>query len=1104
MIGIVDWAAARARMVLALIVVSVGAGLAAYVTLPKEGAPNIDVPVLYVSVPLPGVSARDAERLLVKPMEAELRGLDGLKEMTGIAAEGFSAMLLEFDFGWDKEATLAEVRDRLDRARAEFPADAEAPVIREINLSQFPVLVVSLSGEVPERTLLRLARDLRRAVEAIPAVLEAELTGHRDEMVEVLIDPLKLEAYGLTAAELLDVVSRNNALVAAGQLESETAAFSVTVPGAFESLADIYALPVKVRGDRVVRLGDIAEVRRTFEDAEGRARFNGEKTIALQVKKRTGENIIATVETVRGTIERVTAGWPAPLRQAVAVDFSMDESAKVRDMVGQLESSVLTAITLVMIVVLAALGLRSAVLVGLAIPASFLLSFGLMAALGMGINNMTMFGLILAVGMLVDGAIVVVEYADRRIREGTGPMTAYTEAARRMFWPIAASTATTLCAFLPMLLWPGMPGEFMGHLPITLIFVLSASLIVALVFLPVMGGVAGRLNRMLAGARAALTGGSAAPPAPAPYRRTAFGRLVGRVVLNPLGPFLALAAAVLAIGGIATFYMAHNNGVEFFVKTDPEQAIVFVRARGNLSLEQRDRLVRAAEQAIMQVEGVDAAFAFTGGEGLSSGRNQEGPPDAIGQVQVELAPWHARRPGDAILAEIDRRLAAIPGLRAEILRQQDGPQQGKPIQLEVRSDDWAALNAAAATARARFEATDGLVSIDDTRPLPGIDWRITVDRAVAGRFGADVAGIGPIVQAVTRGALLDIYRPDDSDEELEVRVRFPAESRLLATLGEMRVPTQMGLVPLSHFIDIEPAEKLAEITRRDGQRYFLVRADVAEGASDVEKIAALEGWIAAEDPFPATVEARFTGDREEQVSSQQFLVKAFAGALGLMFVILLAQFNSFYHTVLVLSAVVMSVAGVMIGMLVMGQKFSIIMTGTGIVALAGIVVNNNIVLIDTFQELVRRMDPLEAIIRTAEQRIRPVLLTTLTTMAGLAPMMFAASLDFASGGISLGAPTAIWWTQLATAVVFGLGFATVLTLVVTPSALAAQVWSARGALRLADGVGFALLRLVRGRAAAAAWLDDRRLQHALDRQPPEESWPETAAQRPRRFVRAAE
>jgi len=415
MTGIVDWAAQRSRMVLAFVLISIAAGLVSYLSLPKEGTPNIDVPVFYVSVPLPGVSARDSERLLVKPLETELRGLDGLKEMTGIASENHASLLLEFHFGWDKQATLADVRDRVDQAKAEFPDDAEEPTIKEINLSQFPVLVVSLSGEVPERTLLTLSKDLQREIESLPTVLEAELTGHRDEMVEVLIDPLKAEFYNVTAEELLAVFNCNNQLIAAGSLESATAAFSITVPGSFETLEDVRNLPVKVNGDRVVRLGDVTEIRRTFEDATGRARFNGKKTISLQVTKRLGENIIETVEAVRATVATAVRDWPEPLRQAVNVDFSMDESSRVTYMVSQLESSVLTAVILVFIVVLAMLGFRSALLVGIAIPCSFLLTFALMAGLGLSINNMTMFGLILAVGMLVDGAIVVVEYADKRV-----------------------------------------------------------------------------------------------------------------------------------------------------------------------------------------------------------------------------------------------------------------------------------------------------------------------------------------------------------------------------------------------------------------------------------------------------------------------------------------------------------------------------------------------------------------------------------------------------------------------------------------------------------------------------------------------------------------
>ncbi|MEM0943836.1 MAG: efflux RND transporter permease subunit, partial [Pseudomonadota bacterium] len=532
--------------------------------------------------------------------------------------------------------------------------------------------------------------------------------------------------------------------------------------------------------------------------------------------------------------------------------------------------------------------------------------------------------------------------------------------------------------------------------------------------------------------------------------------------------------------------------------TDPARVIVYTRARGNLSLEEKDRLVALVEERVLQVPGIASVFAFSGEGGLSN-PGSDGPRDTIGEIQFELVNWRQRGPGQPILDAVRAAVADIPGIKTEILKQEDGPQQGKPIQLELRSNTWDELLAATAEARARFEATEGLVEIDDTRPLPGIEWQITVDRATAGRYGADVATVGPMVQLVTMGAILDTHRPDDLDEEIDIRARFPADDRTLATLDALKVSTNRGLVPLANFIDREPVHRLGEISRRDGERFFLVRADVGPDVSENEKIAELQEWVTQAD-LPPTVSARFVGDWEEQQESMAFLTKAFAGALGLMFVILLAQFNSIYNSVLVLSAVVMSVAGVLIGMLVMGQKFSIIMTGTGIVALAGIVVNNNIVLIDTYQEFAKRMDRLEAIVRTAEARIRPVLLTTITTMAGLTPMMFAMSLDFASGTVSYGAPTALWWTQLATAVVWGLGVATLLTLLVTPAALALREWLSRGTYGIASSLYADL-----NRRFGLQYYADRQLSRALKRSAPGSVllWDDPAPE-PEPILRAAE
>ncbi|MFW8636850.1 efflux RND transporter permease subunit [Cribrihabitans pelagius] len=1233
MTGIVSWAANRARMVIAFIVISLLVGGFAYSSLPKEGEPDIEIPALFISVPFPGISAEDSETLMVKVMETELADLDGLDKMTSTAAEGYAGVALEFEFGWDKTAVMADVRDAMDKAEAEFPEGAEKYTINEINFSEFPIVIVNLTGAVPERTMARIAKDLQDDLEALDAVLEAGVAGNRDEMVEVLIDPLRLEAYNVTALELINVVQNNNQLIAAGEVETAQGTFAVKIPSSFDDVQDIYALPVKTNGSRVVTLGELAQINFTFEDRKGTARFNGEDTVALQVVKRKGYNLIDTVELVKQTLEESKSKWPRELQAAVTVGTSNDQSRVVGSMVSQLEGSVLTAIALVMIVVLSALGSRAALLVGFAIPTSFLLCFAFLAVMGISISNIVMFGLILAVGMLVDGAIVVVEYADKRIKEGTGPMHAYVEAAQRMFWPIVSSTATTLCAFLPMLFWPGVPGEFMGMLPVTLIFVLSASLVVALIYLPVMGGVTGRISRLFDGAshtlrmiapwwlRAALVPvamwgmfagamqmlnpayllPAGTPPmagvlfgglvfifsafaasitlgaakitrtqkevAPG-YHHTPFGHVIKFIAGNPVMPVVTLAVVAFAILTVFKTFGENNYGVEFFVESEPEQATAYVRARGNLSLTEKDQMVQQAEEVILSHPAVINVFAFAGDGGLNTDASgAQIPPDTIGQVQFEIIPWEDRPTqdedwlgglvtrqvtatdfdGDFVIDQLNAALGQLPGFAVEVRSLAQGPATGKPVHLRLRGDSWDDLTAATNAARAQFEATPGLTLIEDSLPLPGIDWQIDVDVEEAGRYGADVATVGAMVQLVTRGILLDTMRVDSSDEEIDIRVRLPEEDRVLSTLDSLKVRTSDGLVPLSNFISRKPVPKLAQINRIGQERFYDVKADVEPGLSKVvngeggetlavvkeraedsaaadgtltaangktytlvqlteaedaaavqqaldegarvspvnpnERIALLTEWLET-DPLPKSISWEWTGDQEEQEESGAFLSKAFAGALGLMFVILLAQFNSFYNAVLVLLAVVLSTTGVLIGMMVMQQPFSIIMTGTGIVALAGIVVNNNIVLIDTYQEFSQKMPRLEAIIRTAEARIRPVLLTTITTMAGLAPMMFGISLDFINGGYSIDSPTALWWKQLATAVVFGLGIATVLTLVVTPSLLAIRVWFST----YMRALGRMLSRITRGRSSRIAQ-DSRLLKKARRLPTTEILWP---------------
>ncbi|HFQ14799.1 MAG TPA: efflux RND transporter permease subunit, partial [Rhodobacteraceae bacterium] len=458
----------RPRTVLTVMVVLVVAGIVAYLTIPKEADPDIPVPVFQILVIHNGISPEDAERLLVRPMETELRSLEGLKELTAVAGQGYAVFIVEFNVEVDQDAAARDVREKVDLAEGDLPDGAEDPVIKEINMSLFPTIIATLYGDVPERTLYTHARRLKDQLESISTVLEARLTGHREELLEVIIDGMKLDSYRISQSELIRAVTRNNRLIPAGALDTGQGRFNIKVPGLFVTAKDVMSLPVKVSGDGVVTLGDVAQIRRTFKDAAGYALYNGKPAIAIQIIKRLGSNIVETNAAVRKTVAEFSRDWP----KSIHVDYTFDQSKFVFSSLSNLQSSILTAIALVMIIVVAALGLRSALLVGISIPASFMIGFLFVGFFGLTINMMVMFGLVLTVGILVDGAIVIVEYADRKMAEGLDKREAYILAARRMFWPIFSSTATTLAAFLPMLLWPGVAGKFMSFLPMTVIMVL--------------------------------------------------------------------------------------------------------------------------------------------------------------------------------------------------------------------------------------------------------------------------------------------------------------------------------------------------------------------------------------------------------------------------------------------------------------------------------------------------------------------------------------------------------------------------------------------------------------------------------------------------------
>ncbi len=1046
--AIIDAAVTHARTVVASLVLVLIAGTFAYNAVPKEAEPDINIPTLYVNLIHEGISPEDAERLLIKPMEEVLRSVEGVKEMRATAFLGGASVVMEFEAGFDPDAAMADVRQQVDLAEPELPEDSEEPTVHEINLSLFPVLVVTLSGDVPERTLLRLARRLQDKVEGVSAVLDAQIGGDREELVELVVDPLVLESYGLDARDIIDAVSRSNRLVAAGSLDTGQGRFAVKVPGLFESGEDILNMPVKVSGDAVVRFRDIGTLRRTFKDPEGFARINGQPALSLEVRKRTGENIIATIEQVRAVVEAERQNWPLD----VTVHYSQDKSTDIRTMLSDLQNNVLSAVILVMIVVVAALGLRSAALVGVAIPGSFLTGILVLAAAGLTVNIVVLFSLILAVGMLVDGAIVVTEYADRKMSEGLPKRQAYAMAAKRMAWPIIAATATTLAAFLPLMFWPGTVGEFMKYLPITLVATLSASLLMALIFVPTLGGLIGRAGGAVdQKTMKALAAGEKGDISQVPGFTGAYVRLLRRALRHP-GWVIAGAVALLIAANWA--YGQWGRGVEFFPDVEPDNVALQVHARGNMSIYERDFLLNEVEERIIELQRERGEFhtIYARSVATSGTKRDNEPEDLVGTINLEFTDWFLRRPADEILADIRERTADLAGISVEPRKEEAGPPVGKPVQIEVSAEDPTLIRPAVEKIVEAMEEIGGFVDLEDGTPVPGIEWQLSVDRAQAAKFDADVTLIGSYVRMITNGMKLGEYRPDDAAEEVDIVVRLPEMYRNFDHLEQIRVQTRMGMVPISNFVSREAGPKVTLLRRSEGMRAMTIKADLETGLLADDKVQEVRQWFAGADLDPR-LRINFKGEDEEQQAAQAFLSKAFMVALFLMAIILVTQFNSFYSAFLILSAVIMSTIGVMIGLLVIDQPFGIVMSGIGVIALAGIVVNNNIVLIDTFDRLKHTTETEEeAILRTGAQRLRPVMLTTVTTILGLMPMVLGTNIDLFARDVLVGAPSTQWWRQLSTAIVFGLGFATVLTLVVTPSALMLRAnvktwWQARRARR---------------------------------------------------------
>lgn len=1035
MTGIVDFAVKQWRMTLAFLFFSVIGGLAAMFTVQLDAQPDVAVPFITVQVTLPGISPEDSERTLVKPLEKELKSLDGLKQMDSTAATSVGVVVLEFEANFDQESAIADVLEAVDKARGELPAEAKEPVVEELNTSTMPIIVVNLFGNAPARELQLRAKELQARLEASPKILEAVIQGERENLLEAIVDPSLMESYGITFNALAAAISRNNSLVAAGDLATKTGEFAIKFPGLIEKPDDLANIVIRTDQDgSIIRMRDIAEIRKTYKDSKSYATFQGRPSVSLEVSKRLGENIIETIEDVRRISNQTSASWPT----TVNVELSQDRTQNILDLLRSLLAAIINAVILVFIVCVAAIGLRSALMIGVAIPSSFLITIFLFNVQGITINMIVMFSMVLSVGILVDSAIVIIEYADRKLAEGLPRKQAYVLAGKRMFWPIITSTATTLAAFVPLLFWNTTPGQFMSYFPRTLVYVLTASLLMALVFLPTLGALFGPRKHENASESLKNLSATGGDPLALEGFTGNYARVVNTLARRPLAVLLVLFALVF---GIFKWFAATPHTVEFFTEETGDAIYVYARARGNISVLDEYEIGRQIEARLQGIEGMKSIFTIAGkgasGSSMSNGP-QSIPMDTVARTFIELLPFEERRPTRKIEADVRAAVANMPGLMVDIFVLENGPPVGKAIGIEMTSENLESLTAATEKIYTHIKTIPGLVDIENTMPLPGIDWQLDVDRAEAGRLGLDVSTIGAAVQFVTEGSLVGFYRPLNVEEEVDIRIRYPQSARDLSELDNLRVLTPNGALPLSSVVKRSAKPRQDSISRRDQMRVYDIRANTAPGYAANQIVAVLKDWIAVQDDFPADVNISFLGQDEETREAGKFFIKAAIAMLFMMGVILLWQFNSFWHVLLTLSAVVFSFAGVLLG-LQFYPFISTVLCGVGVLALAGIVVNNNIVLIDTFQRLMKEgLSAHDAAVRTAAQRMRPVILTTVTTIVGLMPMVFGIQADIFTGYYSPeGSATSPIWKPISYVLVCGLGFATLLTLILTPVMLAA-------------------------------------------------------------------
>jgi CzcA family heavy metal efflux pump len=1040
-----DLAVNKSMSVLVLSLLILIVGTSSYLTLPREAEPDVSIPHVFISTTYRGVAPGDIENSITIKIENKLKGLDGVKNLKSMSSEGESLIDVEFSAGVDIDDVLRKVKDKVDEAKGDLPNDLEDdPSVFEVNISEMPILIFSLSGTCGLSCLKGLADDLQERIEGIPGVLEVEITGGQEREIRVEIQPDRLAYYGLSVGSLQALIQNQHQNTSGGSIHLGDGKFQLRIPGEFSTPDEIYGLVVAVHAGEPVYLKDIARVFDGLKQEESRSRLNGLQAINLAVKKRSGENIIAIADAVEAILASQQPSWPS----GTEITKVLDKAKDTRTMVADLENNILSGLVLVLVVIFFFMGFRNAILVSLAIPFSMLLSFSILQVLGITLNMVVLFSLTLALGMLVDNAIVIVENIYRFMEQGVGRVEAAMKATSEVALPIIASTLTTLAVFSPMLFWPGIMGEFMKYLPLTLIVTLSSSLFVALVINPALASLFMKSAKSQGMAEAA----SATSVVTSGEQPIAIRGVILRLYARQLDFFLRHPLVLLSGAVFLLIFMVQGwllvvgiqKPVEFFPEIDPSGIYINADMPEGADLEYIDRILRQIEAAVEGTRDEEhgeapsdlhnittlysKAVASTGGGSAFEANT----PNHVGVRFLDLVD-RAESSHDTV-ATIRQRIANIAGAKITVASEAQGPPTGVPINIEISGEHFAVLGALAKEIK---KALEKLPHVEDVRDdfvegTPSV--KVTVDHQKAALFGLNTNMIAFALRTAYNGLLVSSFR--DQGEEYDITIQLSEENRyIIDVLNELMIPSPSGImVPLSTLSRIEFTGSIGNITRINHERVVTVKANVDENKIPGAVVRMQAERLLAQMPFPPGYSIRFTGENEEQEESEAFLSKVFALALLLIFLILVTQFNSIGQPFLIMTSVILSMGGAFFGLMLYKMPFGIIMTGIGVISLAGVVVNNAIVLIDYTNKLRQRAFPLrEAVIFAGATRLRPVLLTAITTTLGLVPMVTGISYDFRHLSISWVSESSQFWQSMAVVVIFGLIVATFLTLMVVPT-----------------------------------------------------------------------